>query len=234
MKLNVFPAIKITSCVSIGNPLCQEIIKMSQQETFIISVIKAKYLKAGYLDGFIDSIINDFHQTKEDFLIPPSLFEEQKKISFQVPFCKRNEEKIKRFFCKLEEYTNYKIKFRYSWKTRKLRSLFSLKDPIVQLANVIYKGTYTCKEFYIGETKRNSEVRWNEHCSLKKSSEVGDHLSVNPDHNITWQIVAKAPAQTFKQNIRSVLYQKVKTNVSQSKGIRLHTFPGMEFKDIRG
>ena len=34
--------------------------------------------------------------------------------------------------------------------------------------------------------------------SLKKSPEVGDHLLVNPDHNITWQIIAKAPAQTFK------------------------------------
>ena len=41
-----------------------------------ISIIKAKYLKAGYPSGFIDSIINDFHQTKEDFLIPRSLFEE--------------------------------------------------------------------------------------------------------------------------------------------------------------
>ena len=36
---------------------------------------------------------------------------------------------------KLEECTNYKI--RHSWKTRKLRSLFELKDPIVHKANVI-------------------------------------------------------------------------------------------------
>ena len=41
-----------------------------------ISITKAKYLKAGYPSGFIDSIINDFHQTKEYFLIPRSLFEE--------------------------------------------------------------------------------------------------------------------------------------------------------------
>ena len=83
-----------------------------------ISIIKAKYLKAGYRNEFIDSIINDFHQTKEDFLIPPSLFEERNEISFEVPFCKRNEGKMKRIICKLEEYTNYKINFRYSWKTR--------------------------------------------------------------------------------------------------------------------
>ena len=108
---------------------------------------------------------------------------------------------MRRIICKLEEYTNYKAKFRYSWKTRKLPSLFPLKDPIVYKENVIYKETWTSKEFYIGETKRNTEVRWNEHCSFKKSSEVRDHLLINPDHNITWHIIAKAPAQTFKWKI---------------------------------
>ena len=121
-----------------------------------ISIIKAKYSKAGYPSGFIDSIINDFHQTKENFLI--------------------------------------------------FSSLFQLKDSIVDKANAICKGTCTCKEFYIGGTKRKSEVRWNEHCSLKKSSEVGDHLLVNSDHNITWQIIAKAPAQTFKGKILEAFY----------------------------
>ena len=99
--------------------------KMNQKNVIVgdlhcankISIIKAKNLKGSYPNGFIHYIINDFHQTKEDFLIPPSLFEEWKEISFQVPFYKRNEEKTKRIICKLEEYTNYKIKFRSSWKT---------------------------------------------------------------------------------------------------------------------
>ena len=37
----------------------------------------------------------------KDFLIPPSLLEERKEISFQVPLCKTNEEKIKQIICKL-------------------------------------------------------------------------------------------------------------------------------------
>ena len=37
-----------------------------------ISIIKSKYLKAGYPNEFVDSIINHFHETKEDFQIPPS------------------------------------------------------------------------------------------------------------------------------------------------------------------
>ena len=59
---------------------------------------------------------------------------------------------------KLEEYKNYQIKFRYSWKSRKLRFLSPLNDLIVHKSNVIYLGTCTYKEFDIGETKRNSEV----------------------------------------------------------------------------
>ena len=72
-----------------------------------ISTIKVKYLKARYPNGFI---INDFHQTNKDFLIQSLLFVEQKEIRFQVPFCKRNEEKMKKIICKLEEYTNHKTK----------------------------------------------------------------------------------------------------------------------------
>ena len=96
--------------------------------------------------------------------------------------------------------SNFRVRFCFSnieffagihRKLKKLRSLFPLKDPIFHKVNVIYKGTCTSKEFYIGETKPNSEVRWNEHCSLKKSSQVGNHLLINPDHNITWQIIGK-------------------------------------------
>ena len=132
----------------------------------------------------------------------------------------------KQNICKLEEYTNYKIKCRYSQKTRKLQSLFSLKDLIVHEANVIYKETCTCKEFYIGETKRNLVVRWNKHSSLKKSSEVVDHLLVNPDHNITWQITAKAPAQIFRREILEAFYmRKLKPTLNSQKDIKIiHLF----------
>ena len=190
-----------------------------------IAIIKPKYLKAGYHSGFIDSIIYNFHQTKKDFLIPPSLFEQRKEISFQVPYCRRNEEKMKRIIWNLEEYTNYKIKFGYAWKTRKLLSLFQLKDPIVHKANVVYKGTCTCKEFYIGGAKHNSEFRWNEHCSLKKSSEVGDYILVNPNHNITWKIIAKAPGQTIKRKILVAFYIcKLKSTLNSQKDIKITPF----------
>ena len=133
---------------------------------------------------------------------------------------------MKRIICNLEDYTYYKIKFSYSKKTRKLLSLFPFKDPIVPKANVIYKVTCTYKEFYIEVTKRNSEVRKNEHCCLIKSSELGDHLLVNPDHNITWQIIAKVPAQTFKGKILEAFYiSKLKPTLNSQKNIKItHLF----------
>ena len=66
------------------------------------------------------------------------------------------------------------------------------------------------------------EVQWNEHWSLKKSSEVGDHLLVNPEHHITWQIIAKAPAQTFKQKMIEAFHiRKLKPMLNSLKDINI-------------
>ena len=60
------------------------------------------------------------------------------------------------------------------------------------------------QEFYIKE-KRNSEVWWNENCSLKEIPEVEDHLLVNPYYKYLSKI-AKAPPWTFKGKILEALY----------------------------
>ena len=41
-------------------------------------------------------------------------------------------------FEKLEVFTNYKVKFRYFWKTRKVRYLAGMNKPVNQKANIIY------------------------------------------------------------------------------------------------
>ena len=60
---------------------------------------------------------------------------------------------------------------------------------------IINKGTYKCSEFYVGETKPNSEVRYREHCSTKKTFEVGDHILLNTGHTINWEILTNSPKQ---------------------------------------
>ena len=73
------------------------------------------------------------------------------------------------------------------------------------------------------------EVRWNKHCSLKKNSELGDNVLVNPDHNMTWQIITKTPAQTFKGKILETFYiRKFKSMLIAKRILRLQTFSEME------
>ena len=123
-----------------------------------ISVITSKYIKAGYPPRLVTSVINICTVEKEDSVIPPQMFDQRKTVYFQLRFCKTNKRKIKSMVNKLEEFTNNKVKFINHWKTGKLKSLFPLKDRTKDKANIVYKGTCSCNESYIGGTKRNAET----------------------------------------------------------------------------
>ena len=62
--------------------------------------------------------------------------------------------------------------------------------------------------------------------ALLRKAQVGDHLFVNPDHNITWQIIAKTPAQTFKRKILEAFYiRKLKPTLNSQNDIKItHLF----------
>ena len=57
----------------------------------------------------------------------------------------------------------------------------------------IYEGTCTSKENYIGETKRNVEIRREEHSDINKISEPSRHLKSNPTLAFTWKVLMAAP-----------------------------------------
>ena len=121
------------------------------------------------------------------------MFDERKTVYPQLLFCKTNEQKMKSMVNNVEEFTNNKVKFIYHWKTRKLKFLYPLEDRIKHKANIIYKGICFSRESYIGETKRNAEIRWKEHCSnYDKKSEVAEHLLTNPGNTINWKVVQKS------------------------------------------
>ena len=79
------------------------------------------------------------------------------------------------------------------WQTKKVKTLFKLKDPNPYPACVIYEGTCTCNVKYIGETERNAVTRWAEHDNRNKSSEPARHLKLNPQHKFEWKIICRAP-----------------------------------------
>ena len=80
-----------------------------------------------------------------------------------------------------------------TWKSRNMRSLFLFKDKNDYKSRDIYKGVCSCGSRYIGETKRNAEVRWNEHNNPTKSSEPSKHLRSNINHCFTWAVISNAP-----------------------------------------
>ena len=99
--------------------------------------------------------------SEDENIIPDWLFEEQKMDFYvRIPFSPKNEEISRTFVKKLDEYTDSKYVFKIIWNTRNIRSLFPLKDRVDHRSCVIYQGTCSCGEDYIGETIRIADIRW--------------------------------------------------------------------------
>ena len=164
-----------------------------------VSKIFKKFIRAGYSSKFISNQLEKFMFSKNDFLIPKWMFEERINVHMKLPFCPKNEKVIRKYLDTNEEFTGFRIKVTYSWITTKVRSLFPIKNKMSHHHHVIYKGVCSSENTYIGETKRNSVVRWNEHESLSGTSEPSKHLASNPTHQFTWKILEKASSNMRKK-----------------------------------
>ena len=114
-------------------------------------------------------------------------------ILVEIPYCELNEIKSKHFLKKFHKFTNNSFRTVITWKSRNIQSLFPLKDKNDYKSCVIYKGGCSCGSRYVGETKRNAEVRWNEHNNHTKSSEASKHLQSNINHYFTLVVISNAP-----------------------------------------
>ena len=59
----------------------------------------------------------------------------------------------------IDEFTNDTFDVQIKWLTKKVKSLFRVKDKSLHQACKIYKDVCSCGESYIGETIRDVEVR---------------------------------------------------------------------------
>ena len=138
-------------------------------------IIKRKYLAANYPHRFFNSVINTFiekeNKKEEECWIPQNFFEIPKPvILIEIPFCVKNEIASKQFIKKFNRFTNHKFDIRIKWLTRKIRTLVHLKDKLLHPACKTYEGICICGGKYIGETKRNAEIRWMEHNTSSNKS----------------------------------------------------------------
>ena len=107
--------------------------------------------------------------------------------------------KEKELFCKkLEFYTNGKVKFKFIWSTRKIKSLFKI---------VVYHGICSCGNNYIGETIRNIVTRTDEHEQPNSKSEPFKYLNNNPGHHFN-SMISRAPSHHLELKILEAYFIK--------------------------
>ena len=118
---------------------------------------------------------------------------------------------------KFKKFTGDTYRVALNWKTMKVKNLFSLKSRNPHPAGKIYLGVCSCNETYIGETKRNVEIRWGEHDDPRKASEPAKHLYQNPSHIFSWSIITKCiQERKNKEEFRSILGCIKETKSKQS------------------
>ena len=96
--------------------------------------------------------------------------------------------------------------------------MFPIKDKNDYKSRVIYKGDCSCGSRYIGENKRNAEVRWNEHNNPTKSTEPSKHLRSNINHYFTWAVISNAPKNAkTRENLEASYIALLKPNLNEQK-----------------
>ena len=159
-----------------------------------------------FINSNINNFVNNIDQDEEiDYIIPPNFFEIKKPfLLIELPYCEQNEKYSKRFLSKFHQFTNNQYDVAIRWITKKVKQLFKLKDRNPHPSCVIYEGVCSCGTSYIGETKRNVEVRWSEHNDIRKDSEPAKHLKDNINHFFTWNILMPASIKTrLRKNLEA-------------------------------
>ena len=146
--------------------------KISSNFQSEIPRIRAKFLKASFPPKVIENTINNFNNIDKELMIPRWLFDERKPIVINLPFSSKNEHFSKKFCEKLEFYANGEVKFNIIWSTRKIKSLFEIKDNVKHLSCVACHGICSCGNNYISEIIRNVVTRIHEHEQPKNSESL--------------------------------------------------------------
>ena len=76
---------------------------------------------------------------------------------------------------------------------------------------------------YIGETKRNVEVRIDEHSNPCNDSEPARHLRENPSHSFSWRILCTAQYFYKRRIIEGLMIQQCSPSLNKQIHSNMHT-----------
>jgi hypothetical protein len=170
--------------------------------------VSKKYENAGYPKRFVASIVKIFEENQSRQPTSPEEPDERTFIPIRIPFCEKNEKVAKHFIEKLKNFTGNQFRFSIIWQSKKIKTLFKVKDPVVHKANVIYRGT-SCTNpevTYIGETKQVAEKRWSQHENPNHDSAPSKHLTNNTEDKFTWEILTGSSSNWYKRRIHEALF----------------------------
>ena len=122
-------------------------------------------------------------------------------------------------FCKkFHHFTKNNFDIAISWETRKIQTLFHLKDKTLYPACKIYYGICECGKDYIGKTNRNTITRWSEHHNPTKDCEPVRHLKEHINHVFTWKILCHASKKTdIHRNLEAIFIALLKPSLNEEK-----------------
>ena len=190
--------------------------------------IRKKFIKADYPRPFVNSVINQYNNkskeqqvdNEDDYIIPSYLFEEEKLfVLLKLPFCEQNEVKSKDFIKKFQKFTNNNFRVAISWKTKKVKILFKIKDKNLYPACKIHYGEYEhCGDNYIEETVQNTVTRWSQHNNPDHKSESAEHIKINIDHVFSWKILYPGQSQKhIRKNLEAIFIALYKSSLIDQK-----------------
>ena len=81
---------------------------------------------------------------------------------------------------------------------------------------MIYKEICSCKSTYVGETKRNVEVRYSKHSHPSGKSEPSKHLHQNINHVFNWSVICSAPkSDRTRKNLEAFYIALMRPNLNE-------------------
>ena len=175
-----------------------------------MGLIRKKYTHVGY----VEIVIKKFNEKNRSPLRENVTNEQQKAfIPVRIPYCENNEAASKTFLNKLNQFANNNFEFTIVWNTRKIRSLFKLKEKSKSQSCVIYEGASSndVNIKYIGETKFIAEIRWNQHNNPShNSSSPANYLKNNRTDKFNWKVLCKTSKTRIKERFTKLFtYQSL-------------------------
>ena len=149
-----------------------------------------------------------------------NLFEEEKLfVLLKLLFCEQNEVKSKYFIKKFHKYTNNSFRLAISWKPRKMKTLFKMKEKnLYPACKIYYREREHYGDNYIGETVRNTVTRWLEHINPDHKMEPAEYIRKNIDHVFNWKISYPALSQKhLRKNLEVIFIALYKPSLNNQK-----------------